>query len=138
MIIWKFRLLHLVTKSDSMTLPFNELPSCQPSFFFITSCNWTEEELKTFFQTHFSVKTVLPTPKFQFGGATGSTVTSIIFSRGNKIVPSTWSNLWIFWNWFFRNSSSKHFLEVISLSKRCYWHIDSSLEMQLKVLSLLV
>jgi len=61
----------------------------EPSFFFITSCNWTEEELKTFFETHFSVKTVLPTPKFQFGGATGSTVTSIIFSRENKIVPST-------------------------------------------------
>ena len=57
------------------------LLSDEPSFFFITSCNWTEEELKTFFGTHFSVKTVLPTPKFQFGGVTGSTVTSVIFSR---------------------------------------------------------
>ena len=63
------------------------LLSEEPSFFFITSCNWTEEELKTFFRTHFSVKTVLPTPKFQFGGVTGSTVTSVIFSRKNQNVP---------------------------------------------------
>ena len=64
------------------------LLSEEPSFFFITSCHWTEEELKTFFGTHFSAKTVLPTPKFQFGGATGSTVTSIIFLRKNQISPN--------------------------------------------------
>ena len=60
-----------------LTITFNKLPCEEPSFFFITSVNWTEEELKTFFGTHFTAKTVLPTPKFQFGGATGSTVTSI-------------------------------------------------------------
>ena len=60
-----------------LTITFNKLPCEEPSFFFITSVNGTEEELKTFFGTHFNVKTVLPTPKFQFGGATGSTVTSI-------------------------------------------------------------
>ena len=70
-----------------LTIPFNKLPCEDPSFFFITSCHWTEEELKTFFGTHFNAKTVLPTPKFQFGGVTGSTVTSIIFSRKSQIVP---------------------------------------------------
>ena len=55
--------------------------SAAAGLFFITSCNWTEDELKTFFETHFRVKTVLPTPKFQFGGVTGSTVTSIVFEK---------------------------------------------------------
>ena len=72
----------LITKGGNLltillTITFNKLPCEEPSFFFITSCHWTEEELKTFFGTHFNVKTVLPTPEFQFGGATGSTVTSI-------------------------------------------------------------
>ena len=70
-----------------LTITFNKLPCVEHSFFFITSCHWTEEELKTFFGTHFNAKTVLPTPKFQFGGVTGSTVTSIIFSRKSQIVP---------------------------------------------------
>merc|ERR1712156_867642 len=62
-------------------LSVSEKTGQSAGLFFITSCNWTEDELKTFFSTHFSVKTVLPTPKFQFGGVTGSTVTSIVFEK---------------------------------------------------------
>ena len=52
-----------------------------PSLFFITSCNWTEDELKAFFSPLFKLKTVLPTPTFQFGGQSGKTVTSIVFEK---------------------------------------------------------
>ncbi|CDS00658.1 related to SEE1-probable lysine methyltransferase [Sporisorium scitamineum] len=50
--------------------------------FLITSCNFTEQELTTRFTSRgFQVEQVLPTPSFTFGGATGSTTTSIAFKR---------------------------------------------------------
>lgn len=50
--------------------------------FLITSCNFTEEELKTRFTARgFEVEQVLPTPSFTFGGAKGSTTTSIAFKK---------------------------------------------------------
>ena len=49
--------------------------------FFVTSCNWTEAELRAFFSSHFKVRVVLPTPTFQFGGQTGRNVTSIVFEK---------------------------------------------------------
>lgn len=50
--------------------------------FLITSCNFTEEELKTRFTSReFEVEQVLPTPSFTFGGAKGSTTTSIAFRK---------------------------------------------------------
>ena len=55
--------------------------SSESPLFFITSCNWTENELVEFFSPMFQLKTVLPTPKFQFGGQTGNNTTSIVFQK---------------------------------------------------------
>lgn len=49
--------------------------------FVLTSCNWTQAELKDHFNNYFAISYVLPTPKFQFGGKTGNTVTSVVFQR---------------------------------------------------------
>lgn len=57
------------------------LKDSDQSLFFITSCNWTEQELVSFFSPYFKVRAVLPTPKFQFGGVTGNNVTSIVFEK---------------------------------------------------------
>ena len=54
----------------------------QGGIFLITSCNFTEQELIARFTSHsFQVDQVLPTPSFTFGGAKGSTTTSIAFRR---------------------------------------------------------
>jgi len=47
----------------------------------ITSCNWTEAELKSQFSSKFRLYHVLPTPSFTYGGHTGHTVTSLIFIK---------------------------------------------------------
>ncbi|KAJ9478030.1 Protein-lysine N-methyltransferase EFM4 [Pseudozyma hubeiensis] len=50
--------------------------------FLITSCNFTEQELTARFTSRgFEVEQVLPTPSFTFGGAKGSTTTSIAFRK---------------------------------------------------------
>ncbi|SNX82976.1 related to SEE1 - probable lysine methyltransferase [Melanopsichium pennsylvanicum] len=50
--------------------------------FLITSCNFTEQELtQRFTQAGFQVEKVLPVPSFTFGGAKGSTTTSIAFRK---------------------------------------------------------
>lgn len=50
--------------------------------FLITSCNFTEQEVtERFTKVGFTVHTVLPTPTFTFGGAKGSTTTSIAFKQ---------------------------------------------------------
>ncbi|PWN48835.1 Metallo-hydrolase/oxidoreductase [Violaceomyces palustris] len=50
--------------------------------FLITSCNFTEEELKLRFEkSGFKTEHVIPTPSFSFGGSKGSTTTSIAFRR---------------------------------------------------------
>lgn len=50
--------------------------------FLITSCNFTEQELKTRFTANgFEVEQVLPSPSFTFGGAKGSTTSSIAFKK---------------------------------------------------------
>ncbi|KAF6736952.1 Protein-lysine N-methyltransferase mettl10 [Oryzias melastigma] len=50
-------------------------------FFSITSCNWTKEQLLQRFSEGFEFVQELPTPKFQFGGKTGNSVTALIFKR---------------------------------------------------------
>ncbi|XP_059093251.1 EEF1A lysine methyltransferase 2-like [Tigriopus californicus] len=50
-------------------------------YFFITSCNWTEEELIDHFSAGFRLHQVIPTPQFQFGGKVGNMVTSVIFVK---------------------------------------------------------
>lgn len=47
----------------------------------ITSCNYTEEELKRLFGDVFEVVDVLEFPRFQFAGGEGQTVSSVVFSR---------------------------------------------------------
>jgi len=47
--------------------------------FCLTSCNWTEEELVRMFDPYFDLKDRIEFPSFQFGGKTGSTVTSLVF-----------------------------------------------------------
>ncbi|XP_056148108.1 EEF1A lysine methyltransferase 2 [Lampris incognitus] len=50
-------------------------------YFIITSCNWTKEQLLQRFSEGFEFVQELPTPSFQFGGKTGSSVTALIFKR---------------------------------------------------------
>uniref|UniRef100_A0A3Q0RA67 EEF1A lysine methyltransferase 2 n=1 Tax=Amphilophus citrinellus TaxID=61819 RepID=A0A3Q0RA67_AMPCI len=50
-------------------------------FFAITSCNWTKEQLRDRFSEGFEFVQELPTPTFQFGGKTGSSVAALIFKR---------------------------------------------------------
>ncbi|XP_076469592.1 EEF1A lysine methyltransferase 2-like [Babylonia areolata] len=52
---------------------------CPGGLFFITSCNWTREELVDFFHTDFKLHHEIRTPSFQFGGKVGRTVTSLVF-----------------------------------------------------------
>jgi hypothetical protein len=50
--------------------------------FLITSCNWTEEELKGWFaggELEFEGK--VKYPSFTFGGKTGSSVVTLCFKR---------------------------------------------------------
>ncbi|MBN3290074.1 EFMT2 methyltransferase, partial [Polypterus senegalus] len=49
--------------------------------FIITSCNWTKEQLKSIFCEGFEILQELPTPKFQFGGKTGTTVSALVLKR---------------------------------------------------------
>ncbi|TRY55382.1 hypothetical protein DNTS_034403 [Danionella cerebrum] len=51
------------------------------SFFIITSCNWTKEQLLQIFKHGLELVHELPTPLFQFGGVTGNTVTALVFKR---------------------------------------------------------
>ncbi|XP_053674514.1 EEF1A lysine methyltransferase 2 [Anopheles nili] len=52
--------------------------------FILTSCNWTESELVQSFREQFTLRTVIPTPTFKFGGKVGSVVTSIVFTKNKK------------------------------------------------------
>ncbi|XP_078080501.1 EEF1A lysine methyltransferase 2 [Mustelus asterias] len=49
--------------------------------FIVTSCNWTREELVNHFSEGFEMLQELPTPKFQFGGKVGNSVTALVFKR---------------------------------------------------------
>eukprot|EP00123_Amoebidium_parasiticum_P008995 comp19142_c1_seq1/m.21803 comp19142_c1_seq1/g.21803 ORF comp19142_c1_seq1/g.21803 comp19142_c1_seq1/m.21803 type:complete len:223 (-) comp19142_c1_seq1:596-1264(-) len=50
--------------------------------FIITSCNWTEEELrKTFHGGELSYHSKVKAPTFTFGGQTGQTTSTVIFRR---------------------------------------------------------
>ncbi|XP_057296941.1 EEF1A lysine methyltransferase 2-like [Hydractinia symbiolongicarpus] len=49
--------------------------------FIITSCNWTLTELKDQFGGDFDFKADIPAPTFQYGGSTGSTVSTAIFVK---------------------------------------------------------
>ena len=47
----------------------------------ITSCNWTGDELRNLFQSHFNFIEQLPTPTIKFGGKSGSNVSVLLFRR---------------------------------------------------------
>ncbi|XP_072095541.1 EEF1A lysine methyltransferase 2 [Mobula birostris] len=49
--------------------------------FLITSCNWTKQELVNHFNEGLELLEELLTPKFHFGGKTGSSVTVLVFKR---------------------------------------------------------
>ncbi|XP_027027887.1 EEF1A lysine methyltransferase 2 [Tachysurus fulvidraco] len=49
--------------------------------FIITSCNWTKEQLLQIFSPDFELLQELPTPRFQFGGVTGNSVTALVLKR---------------------------------------------------------
>uniref|UniRef100_T2MC22 Protein-lysine N-methyltransferase METTL10 n=1 Tax=Hydra vulgaris TaxID=6087 RepID=T2MC22_HYDVU len=59
----------------------NTLSKISKSLFVITSCNWTLEELKTHFKEFFEFVAHIPAPSFQFGGKSGSTVSTAIFCK---------------------------------------------------------
>ncbi|XP_050315118.1 EEF1A lysine methyltransferase 2-like [Anthonomus grandis grandis] len=50
-------------------------------YFIITSCNWTEEELKEHFKEGFELHCTIPTPQFKFGGKVGSVVSICVFKK---------------------------------------------------------
>ncbi|XP_065144871.2 EEF1A lysine methyltransferase 2 isoform X1 [Paramisgurnus dabryanus] len=52
-------------------------------FFIVTSCNWTKEQLLQIFRPGFELVKELPTPRFQFGGMTGNSVTALVFKQIN-------------------------------------------------------
>lgn len=56
--------------------------------FIVTSCNWTEEELRTWFegehgnhQPYFKLKDRLKYPQFTFGGKSGQSVVTLVFIK---------------------------------------------------------
>lgn len=51
------------------------------SFFIITSCNFTEDELIESFVATFTKHAVIPTQTFMFGGKQGNIVTSLVFKK---------------------------------------------------------
>ncbi|KAJ8013958.1 hypothetical protein DPEC_G00035250 [Dallia pectoralis] len=53
----------------------------EDGLFVITTCNWTKEQLLQMFCQGFGFVNELPTPRFQFGGKTGNSVTAIILKR---------------------------------------------------------
>jgi len=57
-------------------LDFFLVLNIQPS-----SCNWTSDELKKHFHSHFEVVQELKVPKFKFGGKEGSSTVSVLFSK---------------------------------------------------------
>ncbi|KAL4226437.1 Methyltransferase-like protein 10 [Mactra antiquata] len=61
---------YLQTVKDVMT---------EGSLYSITSCNWTKDQLIDFFKEDFVLHSQIPFRTFQFGGQTGSTVTSLLF-----------------------------------------------------------
>nr|CAD7408503.1 unnamed protein product [Timema poppensis] len=53
----------------------------QQGLLIITSCNWTEVEIISHFCSKFERFHIIPTPTFQFGGKTGSLITSIVLRK---------------------------------------------------------
>eukprot|EP00033_Pygsuia_biforma_P006178 GCRY01006873.1.p1 GENE.GCRY01006873.1~~GCRY01006873.1.p1 ORF type:complete len:209 (+),score=36.77 GCRY01006873.1:35-661(+) len=50
--------------------------------FIITSCNWTEDELRNHFNEHFTMRTAIQAaPQFTFGGVQGNATTTLVFER---------------------------------------------------------
>lgn len=66
---------------DSYTTAVSSLVK-PDGIFLITSCNFTQHELEARFTARgFQVHHVVPTPQFSFGGAKGSTTTTIAFRK---------------------------------------------------------
>ncbi|XP_029466470.1 EEF1A lysine methyltransferase 2 isoform X2 [Rhinatrema bivittatum] len=57
-------------------------------FFLITSCNWTKDELIHQFREGFEFLEELPSPKFSFGGRTGSSVTVLVFKKNSQMLAT--------------------------------------------------
>lgn len=51
------------------------------SFFIITSCNFTDDELIESFTSKFTKHAEIPTQTFMFGGKKGNIVTSLVFKK---------------------------------------------------------
>lgn len=49
--------------------------------FIITSCNWSEDEIRVTFKDAFDFLATIPTPTFNFGGKVGNLVTSAVFRK---------------------------------------------------------
>lgn len=53
----------------------------EDGYFIITSCNWTEDELRISFEDSFKQFYIIPSPQFKFGGKVGSVVSSVVFQK---------------------------------------------------------
>ncbi|RZF47563.1 hypothetical protein LSTR_LSTR009099 [Laodelphax striatellus] len=53
----------------------------ESGFFIITSCNWTENELKDFFSNFTFIAAIPSAKQFQFGGRVGNSTTSLVFQK---------------------------------------------------------
>jgi len=49
--------------------------------FIVTSCNWTDAELRAHFCPALRHEHTIPTPSFSFAGSSGSMVSSVVFRR---------------------------------------------------------
>uniref|UniRef100_A0A671R4K5 EEF1A lysine methyltransferase 2 n=1 Tax=Sinocyclocheilus anshuiensis TaxID=1608454 RepID=A0A671R4K5_9TELE len=70
-------------REEAKKLYVNSLKTVmQPGgFSIITSCNWTKEQLLQIFRPGFELVRELPTPRFQFGGVMGNSVTALVFKK---------------------------------------------------------
>lgn len=56
----------------------------EDSFFIITSCNFTEDELLSAFESTFVKFSLIPAQTFRFGGKVGSVTTSLVLQKKKK------------------------------------------------------
>jgi EEF1A lysine methyltransferase 2 len=77
-----FDAIALSGKEEDKVAYRNSINALCTKYFVVTSCNFVKDELVAFFSgTTWQVKQQIPYPVFSFGGATGSTVTSLVFER---------------------------------------------------------